>query len=155
MIRISLFVLLCLLFVRCHFSSVETKNYAPSDSVQGTTTTSRSFNVGSNGAFTSTSKTGLNTTQFKSSYKFTKDPTPNIYMGLQLNQGSTHFADTIRTDMFASLIDFAQVEMVRFDSITYKMDDNELMVRFILKLDRIPNAMPVVKESYTMVLPLI
>lgn len=60
-------------------------------------------------------------------------------------------ADTIRTGMFASLIDFAQVEMVRFDSITYKMDDNELMVRFILKLDRIPEAMPVVKESYTMV----
>lgn len=144
-------VLLSLFFVGCHFSSVTKEYYVPSDTMPGTTTTNFYANIGSNGTYTSTRRTGSNITHFKSTFKFTKDPSPEINIGLQLIQGTTHFTDTIRTAMFADLIDFKHVVNVQLDSITYQLNDIEVSVRFIVKLDRLPDNKPVIKESYTTV----
>lgn len=142
----------CFLFAGCHFSTVTTQYFAPDDTIPGTTTTKSFYTPeGSKGSCTSTQQNGDTITRLRSTYQFTSTPSPEIKIGFELEQGNTRFSDTIRTAMFTNLIELKDVKKILLDSITYRMDQNEVKVRFRVLLDRLPNNSSVIKEKYTTV----
>lgn len=112
-----------------------------------------SYNSGSesNMTYSSTQNTDDGICNFKGYCSLKTKPATEIGMGFHFEKSGTQIKDTLNTQLFSRLMDLNNVKKIQMDSLTCKMIDKEIKLKFILSLTRDENDKLKKVEKYSMV----
>jgi ribosomal protein L19 len=117
------------------------------------TSTVSSYNIGSELRMTYaiTQNTDDGICNFKGYCSMKVDPAVEINMVFHFEKSGIQVEDTLNTQLFSKFMDLNNVKRIQIDSLTYKMIDKEIKLKFIVSLIRDETAKLKIVDKYSMV----
>lgn len=144
------FLLVLMSFNQTHVKSQNNEN---SKQQNKSTSTVSSYNIGSELRMTYaiTQNTDDGICNFNGYCSMKTDPAVVINMGFHFDKSGTHVKDTLNTQLFSKFMDLNNVKRIQIDSLTYKVIDKEIKLKFIVSLIRDEKDKLKVVDKYLMV----
>jgi hypothetical protein len=118
-----------------------------------TTSTVSSYNSGSELklTYTSSQNTDDGICNFNGYCSLKIKPATEINMGFHFEKSGAQIKDTLNTQLFSKFMDLNNVKKIQIDSLTYKVIDKEIKLKFIVSLIRDENDKLKIVDKYSMV----
>jgi len=132
---------------------MKSQNNENSKQQSKSTSTVSSYNSGSELKLTysSTQNTDDGICNFNGYCSLKTKPATEISMGFHFEKSGDQIKDTLNTQLFSKFIDLNNVKRIQIDSLTCKMIDEEIKLKFIISLIRDENDKLKIIDKYSMV----
>lgn len=142
-----------LVLISCNQKPMESQNNENSNQQSKSTSTVTSYNSGSEMKMTysSTQNTDDGICNFKGYCTLKTMPANEISMVFHFEKSTAQIEDTLNTQLFSKFMDLNNVKRIQIDSLTYKMVDKEIKLKFIVSLIRDENDKLKIVDKYSMV----
>lgn len=142
-----------LIFISCIQTPVKYQSNENSKHQSKSTSTVSNYNSDSElkMTFASTQSTDDGICIFNGYCSMKTKPETEINMGLHFEKAGIKIKDTLDTQLFSKFMDLNNVKRIQIDSLTYKVIDNEIKLKFIISLIRDENDKHKLFNKYSMV----
>ena len=132
---------------------VKSQSYEKFKQQNKSTSTVTSCNIGSELRMTYaiTQNTDDGTCNFNGYCSMKKDAAAEISMGFHFEKPGNQVKDTLNAQLFSKFMDLKNVKRFQIDSLTYKVINQEIKLKFIISLIRDENDKHKIVEKYSMV----
>ena len=142
-----------LVFVSFCQSPVNSQSNEKSNQQNKSTSSVTSYNIGSELRMTyaMTQNTNDGICNFTGYCSMKSNSEAEISMGFHFENSGNHVKDSLTTQLFSKFMDLKNVKKFQLDSLTYKVINEEIKLKFIVSLIRVENDKQKIVDKYSMV----